>query len=498
MPTMNTRLTHAGREPAGAVPRRAAGLRSRRLGAACGVLAGSLTATLGSAAEWTFVPVVEVNALYTDNVTLAPSGAESDDFVGVLSPGFELAGESERLSVGLDYTLQAVGFAQTDGANRAFQIIDSELNAELLQDHVFVNLSGDLFQQVSDPTNPFIQNNITRTANRTDTVDTRAQIIWREQVGQAAETEVSYSYGRLDFEDEGLFDAELDRAQAVIASPASRGSGFTWALRANLDRVEYGRGIPEAEFSTIVAELGVFLSDSVRTFVTGGVESDWLTHRDRIEYDTGIWSVGVDWRVGDRDQLTASYGERVFGSNFNFNWVHRFRERVSVNVGYTETPSTNALGARLLRGGQLDFTGQTGLDSPANINAFVLRRFSGGINLSGNRLQVGLLGFTERRDDQVGGDGVLLPGVTGKSVGASLNATLDLGARSSLRGGARWEDAEFDNGLDVERLSFDASLRYELGSRTDVALEYQRFDGRSPALDFIENRIGIRIGRRFE
>ncbi|MEO0973659.1 MAG: TIGR03016 family PEP-CTERM system-associated outer membrane protein, partial [Pseudomonadota bacterium] len=422
-------------------------------------------------AQWTFVPAAELRAVYSDNINLQPDGEETADLVGVLTPGFSLQREDDAFTLGLDYSLQAVGYLDSDDANQIFQQIDGRLNAELLEDHLFVNASGALFQQVADPENPFIQNNVVQTGNRTDTIAADLGVTWLQSFGDFAALELSHSESILEFDLPQLIDSQISSTRGRLSSPQT-GEGLTWSLSANLDRVEFNDPFPEAEFSTALAEIGYWVGTNLRVFVNGGVESDYLEHRNRIEYDTPIWTAGLDWQVAERDQLTLSFGERVFGTNLNFNWVHRLGEKLELRVAYTELPSTNPQSARnqvqaleeLLDLESLDgLEGLVGLNQPGTADSFVRRRASAGINANGNRLSFGFNAFREERTDRVNAFGVPVDADDEESFGGFVFARWSAGVKTQIEANARWEQAEFLTGVETDRLTLTLALDYTLG-----------------------------------
>ncbi len=467
------------------------------------LFAVGIGASFAASAQWTFTPEVELRAVYTDNVSLAAEGEEESDLVGVLTPGFELQREDDTLAVDLDYRLQAIGYLDSGDFNQIFQQINAELNSALVDDRLFIDVSSALYQQVADPENPFIQNNIAQTGNRTDTLDLELGATWRQTIGNSVDFEVGHTQGRLQFDLPQLIDTDIASTRISFASP-QRGEGITWSLRGNLDRIEYSRSIPEAEFSSFLGEVGYWVGENLRVFANGGVESDYLEHRSEIEYDTPIWTVGFDYRVADRDQLTVSYGQRVFGSNFNLNWLHTLGEKIEVRVDYTEVPSTNAQNARnqiqALQGlASLDGLEElVGLDRPSNADSFVRRRLTAGFQANGNQVTFGLNGFYEERTDRVNPFGMPVTGGDEDAVGGTFFVRWDVGARTRINGNLRVEQATFFTGVEADRLSGLLAVNYDLGSRTDLALEYQYFDGGSDTLDFKENRIALVVGRRFE
>jgi uncharacterized protein (PEP-CTERM system associated) len=465
------------------------------------VVALGVSSLLPAQAQWSLDPRAKARVLASDNIGFVSEAQAQSDIVSVIAPGFDLEHESDRFNVDLDYTLQAILYQEADDANEIFHQFSGHVDSEVVRDHLFLTADAGYFQQVADPEQPFIQNNIALNGNRTDTWRTDLGALWVQNIGDAAALSVSANTGVLDFEDDGLLSSRYTGGRFELASP-ERGGGVTWALRGDIDRIEYDDPVPEAEFSTLTAELGYWVGNNVRTFATGGVESDFLAHRDRIEYDVNTWSVGFDWNVADRDQLTATYGNRVFGRTFNFRWDHKLRDSFRFNITYTEQPSTNALLARRQPlvpgpGSVVDFRDDVGLDRPSDFDVFVAKRLSGGVTIIGNKVRASIQGFTEDRSDRIGADGERIE-QDEQAYGARGTFRFEAGVHTTLLARASWEESEFVSGVKTERITMSAELRYQLGRRTDLSLEVQRFEGRNNADEFIENRVGIAIDRRFD
>jgi hypothetical protein len=494
--------------PTAGVPAARAG-EHRRAFAGAARAAATLLAVAGvvvpAHAQWSLVPRIEAEVIASDNVTLQPEDEAQADFVGVASPGFNLLRDDDRLRLALDYTLQAVGYAELSDGNEVFHQFDGQLATELVQDFLFVDLRSALYQQVVDPEIPFIPNNIVQTGNRANTWFNEINSSIRHDFSDFADLEASYSYGRQDFPDGDLIGTRYQQAAFALTSPAIN-QGVTWATRANYDRIEYSVPIPPAEFASLNGELGYWVGETVRVFATLGAESDFIAHPDRIEFDVLTWSVGTDWRVAERDQLTVTYGRRVFGNTFNASWQHQLTDTIALDIRYREQPSTNALQARAIRfdppleGGTEPPEGgsEVGLDRPGNTDVFVAKRFSAGLRLTGNRTTITLRGFSERRTDRVNTAGEAPVERDESSVGVAASWRWNAGVRTSLGLSAFAERARFASGTDTDRLNLNADARYDLSERTQLMVRLQRFQGETQIEELIENRIRLTFTRRFE
>src|SRR6266480_4741946 len=70
--------------------------------------------SLGAAGDWTIIPRIGGQEVFTDNVLLTPTNRRAD-FITVVSPGISISGESSRLQATLDYSPSLAIFALTPG-----------------------------------------------------------------------------------------------------------------------------------------------------------------------------------------------------------------------------------------------------------------------------------------------------------------------------------------------------------------------------------------------
>ena len=117
-------------------------------------LATFLLACLGAgttlAGSWEIQPRVALSEIYTDNVDLNPSGQEDDDLITEVTPGISLFRESSRLKVDVNYQAQVLKFVNEDDADKVNHGLDGSVSAELAEDFLFVDASGNVSQAIVD------------------------------------------------------------------------------------------------------------------------------------------------------------------------------------------------------------------------------------------------------------------------------------------------------------------------------------------------------------
>ena len=92
------------------------------------------------AGDWDITPRLTVGGGYSDNIFLEPKG--TGDWIGEVTPGISLRGESARMSAFLDYQLQNVFFLDNSDGNSSYNQLNSGATAELSKDLFFVDASA--------------------------------------------------------------------------------------------------------------------------------------------------------------------------------------------------------------------------------------------------------------------------------------------------------------------------------------------------------------------
>src|SRR5690242_20023229 len=60
---------------------------------------------------WVITPSVEIGETWNDNITLAPKGSETRDFITTITPGLNIVVQAPRVNLAVNYAPQALIFA---------------------------------------------------------------------------------------------------------------------------------------------------------------------------------------------------------------------------------------------------------------------------------------------------------------------------------------------------------------------------------------------------
>src|SRR5262245_38923593 len=131
-----------------------------------------LTAAAGwltsAGAEVTFNPEIAVSGIYTDNLTLAPAGAEENESIAQVRPGLLLSLRSQRIEADLDYQMENYFFAGDSQRNQTFHELDADWRSEAIEDYLFFDATARVSQALINPEELVPYSNYIETENRAD------------------------------------------------------------------------------------------------------------------------------------------------------------------------------------------------------------------------------------------------------------------------------------------------------------------------------------------
>jgi uncharacterized protein (PEP-CTERM system associated) len=466
-------------------------------------LAAALALACGpaSAGEWTFSPSISVNETYSDNIELAPSGAEEHDFVTTVTPGLNIRGQGRRAQADVFYRAQAIRRARAEDSSDFNHQLQAGGLAELIEDLIFVDASATVRQENTSDTGVTASDNLTVSSNRDTVVTYRVSPHLKRRLGDFADGELRYTHDEVDNGDQGI-GSQGDEIGLVVTS----GDDFQrlpWTLSANRREEENDNGA-ETTFQRIEVAGRYEITRRYGLVAAVGYEdNDFATG----ESDTsGItWRAGATWTPTPRTEAEFGIEERFFDQAFFLNARHRSRRTV-FQVSYREDVTTTT-GLQLERQlvplvdafGQPVVNPDTGaaflvpLDTPTQTDeVLVTRRLSGSVAFQGRRTNASLSFFDEERDFSVGGD----ESVQGLSGSATRRLSRKLSA--SLSGG--WQQSEL-RGVDGDETRWNVAVglsrRFTSELTGSVDVSHTEQDADVAASEYEENRVFLGLTMAF-
>ncbi len=493
----------------------------------CGLALALVTGAV-PAAEWTFAPNLAVEQTRTDNLNLAPAGQQHSETITQLKPGLSLSGKGRRLTLESRYNAQDLSYSNDSSVNRTDSQFSLNLNSELIADWLYLDLNGQLSQQLLAPQNGIVLDNLSAdNGSRGDVVTTRVSPSIKRRIGKGLDFNLGLTEGRVNYELPSLSDT-TSRDLSLSMTKSRSGAGLDWSLSAAESRTERKDG-NDFESQSVEGRLGVPVIDDVSVVAYAGRETSKLDTSRKLE-DGDYWSLGALWQPspkfsleltqGDKDtqahlelspntrsQLSVDFVSRDVGANTGKTWSvngsHRTRRTVWT-LGYTENITSDAVLA--ITGQEYEvFTinGQTvfidGVPVPILVNQlgivdeeFVRAVASASVSYTLGKSQVRLLWSDEQRDYEV-------TARHSETQSAHLSLNRKFASRTSIEVGYGLVQTEELTAGKTESVISDVSLNRDIGKKAVLKLIWRQADMNQTQTNnsYTENRISASLSIKF-
>ncbi|MGH8608565.1 MAG: TIGR03016 family PEP-CTERM system-associated outer membrane protein [Gammaproteobacteria bacterium] len=482
---------------------------------ACVLLISVPGGPMALAAEWTIQPLLEVAETYSDNIALAPSGLEEDDFVTEINPGLLLRGAGRRLTLDLGYRLQNILFANNSDSNSTNHQLFANAAAELYREHLFLDASASVGQENFSDLGSRPSDNLSLVGDRGNVITYSISPYWRQRLRDLAEAQVRFTYDDVSGDND-----DVSGSSAAVNASLTSGTRFgRWGWDLRYDRRDVSDEVEDVsgnavdndggpDFATFDGEVSYRLTRQLGIVAAGGFENNDFASVDQ-DTDGVTWRIGANWRPSRNTQLAAFYGDRFFGSTWGMDLTHRSR-RTTWSASYGEeleqtrnllldrslfaladTPQeliTNPIATDQVEEEELvQFSGN--LPTFSN-EVFLDKTFTAGVDIDFRRMTLSLRGFNTTREFQQSGaeeDQFGALAVLNRQLSRATTATVSLD----------WERIDFNDPSDRqdETGDFRIGILHQFGRYMSGIIDYRFLDRSSSEeeSEFTENRIMGRL-----
>ncbi|MGH8495258.1 MAG: TIGR03016 family PEP-CTERM system-associated outer membrane protein [Gammaproteobacteria bacterium] len=445
-----------------------------------------------ASADWQFTPGIGLSEIFIDNIELAPSGAEEEEYFTQAILAFSAAEESNRLRADIDYQMQNLFAVRDSDRNATFHQLDAVARGRVYGDSLFIDANATYDQQLIDPDRATNVNNLFENSNLTDVGTLVVSPNYVRTVGRS-ELDLRYSKGLVEFDenqfdDQTLQDARIDELEASIGTE-DEDARNSWRLRYDYQRTEFEMS-PEFEFEEAAGEIAVGLTDYLSVVGIGGLESDLEEDTTSAGLDAEFWEAGFRLK-GARNELELRYGRRFFGDSQFARYAYRGR-RLGASMSYRESPTT---AASLLAATPFQPTSnpvERDVDGGSELTdeVFVSKDFNAELTYKANRTEFGLNLFDYRSD-------FIEAMNSGETRGVAFEAVRAIAPRTSVGLGVSWRrNIAREGDDDQEDYGVSGGLFRQLGARTTGSIEIAHFR-REPNTEYRANWIILQFTRRF-
>ncbi|MET3118392.1 uncharacterized protein (PEP-CTERM system associated) [Undibacterium sp. GrIS 1.8] len=299
-------------------------------------LIGLLFAQPVLAAEWKFVPSVNLSETYTDNVRLLPKGNDESSFITQASPGFSLTATGSQLKLHADYAMQNLYYSSDSAGVRTNHILNATANSELIRGLFFLDGSSNISQQNSSPFQSAAADNLNLSNNRVEVRTYSVSPYFRKNFDNEFSSELRYTRSSVATSVQNGLDSKADQLQ-LSANSGSAFKTVTWGLQYNDQKIHYPQQ-SDVTFQTTTANASYFISPLFAITATAGYEDN--NYKTTGEKPSGyFWSGGFAWTPTERTKLAVSAGKRFYGSTYSLTANQRTRGSIW-SLGYNEDITT--------------------------------------------------------------------------------------------------------------------------------------------------------------
>lgn len=303
-----------------------------------------LAPNLASAAEWRFIPSVDLTETYTDNVTLSSDSGSESDWISQINPALSLTGKGRELELTFGYRMQNILYAGDSDRNNTNHQLNTALKATLAPRWLFLDASSTLSQQVLNPDEKVSVGNLGVVSGREDVLTSSISPYIATRLSNRVLGDIRFTHDRVSYSGNTAADSSSEQVSLSLKSAKALGS-WTWALRYTEQDINYSGQSPlpnreDAKIRDSVLDLGYQLSAKIRVTGQAGYENNEYQLSTNSETPQGrYWTLGAVWSPGSQTTLAVSGGHRYFGRTWMLDWSHQAR-RNNWQLAYNEDISS--------------------------------------------------------------------------------------------------------------------------------------------------------------
>ncbi len=408
--------------------------------------------------DWDISPSLQAGFDYSSNLELTPRN-ETESFISRLTPGVDISRQGRYLTLDAVYQLQLINYSASNRSDEHFHRLNAFADAELVEDHLFVNTRATASQRLIDNRDAGIGDPAVAPDNVTNSLSFALAPTWRQRIGDYTNISVSASY------DTVLYQTGAEDSEGVnynlLFDTRNNPNKIYWTLAANQDTAKPSNGTGTlSQQDSAQAQLGYRHSNQLDLRFGGGYNDEHIDNPTDTDVDPGaFWSAGLTWNASPRSTLNLNYSDQIqsnMGRGLVFN--HR-RKYSSWSLSYQQSLSS-------VRDEFLQFTSIGSMVCPAG-NSF---------NLTDCRFIAPGDSTVAGSGEQVFGINTLVPSLNeGQFISDALNANFSYRrSKTTLSIGLFGNRRKFQDLSNREErdLGFSAAWKLTLAARSTADISY--------------------------
>ncbi|MDD5272025.1 MAG: TIGR03016 family PEP-CTERM system-associated outer membrane protein [Methylovulum sp.] len=301
------------------------------------------------AANWTVVPTLQLQEIYSDNIRLARPGAETAAFVSSVTPGLNVYRQSGRNTLNLNYQLQNLYNATGSNEVSSYNQLQFNANQTVLPNKFFVNASSSISQQNISNTR-IATDNISGAGNRTNVSTFSLAPTWTPHFGNYARGTVGVNFNTVTTDNgassgaAGISDS-FSYGESIQMSSGTEFKRVGWNLSFNNTDNNRATG-SDVAFQSSSLTVRTYLNRYFNVFVQGGNSNN--SYQGVGTNTNGLfYTAGAQWLPSRFYSLESGYGNNAYvtltlNPMRRLSWVTTFRDNgIGLNSGQTWQTALN-------------------------------------------------------------------------------------------------------------------------------------------------------------
>ena len=286
-------------------------------------------------------PMLGAQELYSDNVTLAPSGQKkSPDFVTDLMPGLTVCQQAPRITSSFHYQMDALYYAEHQNRNAIFNAFDGFTQAVILKNHLFFNASTDYGLAVINPSQSYSLDPVLDVGNRTNAWTFSLSPYWVQSLGPLGVSITRYIYERALYNDPNIPAFFSNTGSFELVNPPQNGN-WSWNASYQTSQLVRQGGYRTNYMDSASLQLGYKVSSHLQLLGQGGVEDKYLPDGTIRRLNSPFWNGGIQW-TDQLMSLEVRYGHRFFGKSY-YGRLAYHGKHLTISASYLEAPEVSGL-----------------------------------------------------------------------------------------------------------------------------------------------------------
>lgn len=468
-------------------------------------------------AELQIVPQFSAIGTYYDNITLS-SQNKNAELVGQLQPGILISHTTRKTELNLDYEFNYYKYYGDEFEDRQSNTGSATANFELIENHLFLDSSVVVSQQVLDPAQASNAGSAVFVGNETESRTFYYRPRLRNRFGGFMLSEILYESTFTEYTEGRIEETQHSNLRGEFNS-GDLFDRLSWVLTLSKEEDENrlaNNYLANGSMNYTINEWYVFASGAANKYgYLGGLEglspyfihaqggAGWTPSR-KIAFELGVgtrinesgltdgnvklenktWRASINFRPTNRTNLSISRDEAVFGSRESLNFSHTMR-RVIISANYSEALTTPQILREQTRAAQALGSGNEniglggdnigGTASGTNIGLFDLavtndvllhQQLNGNMSIQYRRLVLSGGGGYSRGEYQTAN-------IVTRQFEVNSRAQLQLGGRTSLSGSMSARRYYFSTSASGDNLySAECSINRQIQRQINTSLSY--------------------------